>query len=91
MEIAERCPLMYSFLLSVAVPSIKSSPKIGVKWFPSVPVAAAVLLKERCRFMNAIQIALMLCVKHSGFQVSTRLRPALRPIFHFKGIETFFH
>ena len=33
----------------------------------------------------------MLCVKHSGFQVSTRLRPALRPIFHFKGIETFFH
>ncbi len=68
-EMAERCPLMYSFLLSIAVP-YKSGPKAGLKWLPSVAVAAAVLFKERCRFMNALQMALMLCIRHSGFQVS---------------------
>ena len=76
------------FSVECSCPIYKSSPKTSVKWFPSVAVAAAVLLKERCRFMNAMQIALMLCVKHSGFQVSTRLRPTLRPVFHFRGIET---
>lgn len=68
-EMAERCPLMYSFLLSVAIPS-KSSKKSTLKWLPSVAVAGSILLKERCRFMTALQIALMLCIKHCGFQVS---------------------
>ena len=38
-------------------------------WLPSVAVAGSILLKQRCRSINAVQLMLMMLIKYSGFQV----------------------
>ena len=38
-------------------------------WLPSVAVAGSILLKQRSRSMNAVQLMLMMLIKYSGFQV----------------------
>ena len=65
-ELKERCPLLFSVIVTCAVPrERKESPE----WLPSVAVAAAVLMKQRSRMMNSVQIMLMTLIKYTGFQV----------------------
>lgn len=65
-ELNDRTPLLYSMLMTVATPH---SRKKIVEWYPSIAVAAAILLKQRCRMVNSVQLILMIIMKYCGFQV----------------------
>jgi len=39
---------------------------------PSVAVAGSILLKQRSRFVNSVQLLLMMIIKYTGFQVCKR-------------------
>ena len=67
-EFQERAPLFYSMLLTCAVPNDRKQSET-IKWLPSVAVAGAVLLRERCMFLNAVQLMVSVLVKFSGIQV----------------------
>lgn len=44
-----------------------------VTWLPSVALAGSVLLRERSRGMNAMQLLVTTIIKSSGSQVDTLL------------------
>lgn len=82
-EWKNQAPLLYAMLMTVASPKhaklnskrdakslpIKNDSKEPDDWLPSVAVAGSVLLKQRSRYMNGVQLMLMMLMKYSGFQV----------------------
>ena len=60
-EFQERAPLFS--------PKWQTKQTETIKWLPSVAVAGAVLLRERCMFLNAVQLMVSVLVKVSGIQV----------------------
>jgi len=66
-ELRGRTPLLFSFLMTVATPP--RSMKSDLQWLPSVAATAAILLKERSKYMNGFQLLLTLVMRHTGFQV----------------------
>lgn len=66
-ELRDRAPLIYSFMMTIAVP--RRSVKEQVQRLPSIAAAASILLKERSRFMNGFQLILTMIIRHTGFQV----------------------
>ena len=71
-EFQERAPLFYSMLLTCAVANGRKQTET-IKWLPSVAVTGAVLLRERCMFLNAVQLMVSVLVKFSGIQVGNGL------------------
>lgn len=67
-ELRNRTPLLYSTLMTIAIPK-RSIQNKHLDWLPSVAMAGAVLLKQRSRMMNSVQLMLMLILKYSGHQV----------------------
>ena len=63
-----KCPLFYSFLMTCAIPPGRGN-RDDCEWLPSVGVAGAVLLRERSRNCNAVQLLVSLIIKFSGIQV----------------------
>lgn len=68
LELKEKAPFLYSVLVTCAIPK---GNKTNAQWLPSVAVAASILLKERSKFMTAVQILMTILMKYNGFQVST--------------------
>ena len=74
-ELKERAPLTFS--MSVATsdnPRSKAKAKnneinVDCFWFPAVGMAAAVCLRNRSKFMNAMQLLITIFNYHSGWQV----------------------
>lgn len=70
-DLDNRCPLLYSVLMTAATPAQrKRSESIEEKLLPSVVVAAAVVLKQCCQNMNAVQLMVATLIKYTGFHVS---------------------
>ena len=71
-DLKNRCPLLYSALMTAAIPATKKRTESNEeeKWLPSVVVAAAVVLKQRCQSMNAVQLMITTLIKYTGFHVS---------------------
>ena len=65
-ELKGRIPLLYSIMMTVATPP---SRKKIIEWYPSIALAAAILLKQRCRMVNSVQLIVMIIMKYCGFQV----------------------
>lgn len=65
-ELKDRTPLLYSIMMTIATPH---SRKKVVEWYPSIALAAAILLKQRCRMVNSVQLTMMIIMKYCGFQV----------------------
>lgn len=65
-ELKDRTPLLYSIMMTIATPN---SRKKIVEWYPSISLAAAILLKQRCRMVNSVQLIVMIIMKYCGFQV----------------------
>ena len=70
-ELKERAPLYYSLLVTCASPSgRKLTESDSAKDFiPSVAVAGSILLRGRCKFLNATQVMIAMILKFSGMQV----------------------
>lgn len=70
-DLNNRCPLLYSVLMTAATAAQrKRSESDEEKWLPSVVVAAAVVMKQRCQSMNAVQLMVTTLIKYTGFHVS---------------------
>ena len=67
-EWMEKAPLFYSTLLSFAL-STRRKDVESVTWLPSVALAGSILLRERSRGMNAMQMLVTTIIKTSGSQV----------------------
>ena len=67
MELKMKTPLLYSVLMTIAIPAGKC--KKPIDWTPSVAVAAAILLKQRNKLVNSVQIVLLMLIKYNGFHV----------------------
>ena len=70
-ELKARSPLLYSVMMTAAIPVRNQKHSLGSdKWLPSVAVAGSVLLKQRSRNMNAVQLMVTTLIKYTGFHVS---------------------
>ena len=69
-EWTERAPLFFSILMSSALSGRRKDVKT-VTWLPSVALAGSVLLRERSRGMDAMQLLVSTIIKSSGSQVDT--------------------
>lgn len=67
-ELKTRCPLLYSVLMTAGTTGRKKSSTQS--WLPGVVVAASVVLKQRCRDVNAVQLMIATLIKYTGFHVS---------------------
>lgn len=67
-EWMRRAPIFYAFLMTAGVPS-KRKDAASLKSLPSIAVSGAVLLRERCKEMNALQHLISMIIKFSPFQV----------------------
>ena len=70
LEWSTRAPIFYSFLMAAGVPS-RCADTMTVKTLPSVAVAGSVLLRERCKEMNALQHLISMIIKFSSYQANT--------------------
>ena len=75
MELKERAPLTFATLVAASTnPRSKArlKEKVAVEnfWSPAIGMAAAVCLKNRSKFMNALQLLITIFNYHSGWQVS---------------------
>ena len=74
-ELKERAPLTFSVLVAASVNrrsrsrANKNGLNIETFWSPAVGMAAAVCLRNRSRFMNALQLLITIFNYHSGWQV----------------------
>ena len=68
-DLKTRTTLLYSVLMTAATPVCNKRNDEDM-WLPSVVVAASVVLKQRCRNMNAVQLMVTTLIKYSGFHVS---------------------
>ena len=75
-EFKERAPLLYCVLMTAGIPA--NSIKKDLDWLPSVAAAGAILMKERCRVMNAFQILFMLCIKHTEIKAMSSIMSSLK-------------
>ena len=58
-------------MMTAAIPVRNQKHSLGSeKWLPSVAVAGSVLLKQRSRNMNAVQLMVTTLIKYTGFHVS---------------------
>lgn len=64
LELKERTPLFYGFLMTCA------NAKKETTWLPSIVVAASVLLKQRNTHMNTFETVLSLTIKTRSTEVS---------------------
>ena len=69
-EWKEKAPLFYSFLMSRAL-SGRRKDVYTVTWLRRVALAGSVLLRERSRAMDAMQLLVTTIIKSSGSQVGT--------------------
>jgi hypothetical protein len=60
----EHAPLLYSVMMTTATPNRKKYD--ATEWLPSVAIAAAVLLKQRCRMVNSVHRSYTVAQYHSG-------------------------
>lgn len=72
-ELKERAPLTFSVLVAASV-NTRSRSKQNTRtgddfWSPAVAMAAAVCLKNRSKYMNALQLLITIFSYHSGWQV----------------------
>ena len=67
-ELQERAPLFYSVLVASGCNRKKTDKNT---WIPAVGMAAAVLLRNRSPYMNAVQLMLGIFLYHSNWAVST--------------------
>lgn len=72
MEWSTRAPIFYAFLVTAGVPSRRED-VASVKTLPSIAVAGSVLLRERCKEMNALQHLINVIIKFSPYQVYSLL------------------
>ncbi len=72
MELKMKTPLLYSVLMTIAIPAGKHEKPID--WTPSVAVAAAILLKQRNKLVNSVQIVMMMLIKYNGFHVCITIK-----------------
>lgn len=74
-ELKEWAPLTFSVLVAASVNpqsrsrANKNGLNIETFWSPAVGMAAAVCLRNRSRFMNALQLLITIFNYHSGWQV----------------------
>jgi hypothetical protein len=68
LEWSKRAPIFYAFLVTAGVPSRRAD-FASVKTLPSIVVAGSVLLRERCKEMNALQHLISVIIKFSPYQV----------------------
>ena len=68
LEWKNKAPLFYSFLMSCALSGRRKDVKT-VSWLPSVAMAGAVLLRERSRGMDAVQLLVTVLIRSSANQV----------------------
>ena len=75
-ELKERAPLTFSMLVATSVNKVFGKAKaknneinVDCFWFPAVGMAAAVCLRNRSKFMNAMQLLITIFNYHSGWQV----------------------
>ena len=74
-ELETRTPLLYSVLITAATPVPSKTQGLNAeKWLPSVAVAGSVLLKQRSRNVNAVQLMITTLIKYTGFHVSAGRR-----------------
>lgn len=75
-ELKERAPLTFSVLVATSVnprskaKAQKNEINMDSFWSPAVGMAAAVCLRNRSKFMNALQLLITIFNYHSGWQVS---------------------
>lgn len=74
-ELKERAPLTFATLVAASTnPRSKAQLKekfvVENFWSPAIGMAAAVCLKNRSKFMNALQLLITMFNYHSGWQVS---------------------
>lgn len=69
-EWMEKAPLFYCILLSSALSSRRKDVQT-VTWLPSIALAGSVLLHERSRGMDAMQLLVTTIIKSSGSQVKS--------------------
>lgn len=67
-EWMDKAPLFYSILMSSALSERRKDVKT-VTWLPSVALAGSILLRERSRGMDAMQLLVTTIIKTSGSQV----------------------
>ncbi len=77
-ELSERTPILYSTLRASAIAT--RSKRGEADLIPGIAVAASVLLKERCRRINGLQLMLTTIIKFSGFHVSAHL--SIKSLLH---------
>ncbi|XP_067021001.1 uncharacterized protein [Acropora muricata] len=75
-ELKTRCPLLYSVLMTAGTTGRKKSSTQS--WLPGVVVAASVVLKQRCRDVNAVQLMIATLIKYTGFHTMCKFLSALR-------------
>lgn len=70
-ELKERAPLYYSLLVTCAVPNGRKLTESDAEkdLTPCVAVAGSILLRERCKFLNATQVMIAMILKFSGMHV----------------------
>ena len=67
-EWSKRAPIFYAFLVTAGVPPRRADVDT-VNKLPSIAVAGSVLLRERCKEINAVQHLISLIIKFSPYQV----------------------
>lgn len=78
-ELEEKAPTLQTILKGASRPLINEAKSVEVgnecqnesKWLPATCMAAAVLLKNRSRYMTAVQLLITIIIQHSGLMVST--------------------
>ena len=70
-DLRNRCPLLFSVLMTAGTRQRNAAETKS--WFPSVVVAASVVLRQRCRNINAVQLMITTLIKYTGFHVSVSL------------------
>ncbi|CAB3986286.1 Hypothetical predicted protein, partial [Paramuricea clavata] len=83
-ELKKRAPLTFSVLVAASVNprsrsrANKNGLNIETFWSPAVGMAAAVCLRNRSRFMNALQLLITIFNYHSGWQATLARLASLR-------------
>ncbi|XP_028410550.1 uncharacterized protein LOC114533248 [Dendronephthya gigantea] len=81
-ELKERAPLAFSVLVAASVNTrsrSKKNARLGEDfWSPAVGMAAAICLKNRSKYMNALQLLITIFNYHSGWQATLARLATLR-------------
>ncbi len=73
-ELEEKAPILHTFLKAASTPAKRSDHQHAKsKWLSGTCMAAAVLLKNRSRYMTAVQLLITVIIQHSGLMVISNL------------------